>query len=169
MEPARRARSTATGAGPLNAAASARPPRARAISPDRDRGAGVRLQKPHRHRPRVRLLRRYAITHAAVHDGGQLGAVLDRDNTADECPTPPTAQRPISGSSPAGLCARRSIAEAQGHADAAPHRSANARKPAVRSAVEHVFARQKGPIGLFIRTIGLGPSKDQDRPRQSRL
>jgi IS5 family transposase len=25
----------------------------------------------------------------------------------------------------------------------------------VRSAVEHVFARQKGPMGLFIRTIGL--------------
>ena len=32
---------------------------------------------------------------------------------------------------------------------------ANARKSAVRSAVEPVFARQKGPMGLFIRTIGL--------------
>jgi transposase, IS5 family len=32
---------------------------------------------------------------------------------------------------------------------------ANARKSAVRSAVEHVFARQKGAMGLFIRTIGL--------------
>ena len=32
---------------------------------------------------------------------------------------------------------------------------ANARKSAVRSAVEHVFARQKGPMALFIRTIGL--------------
>jgi transposase, IS5 family len=32
---------------------------------------------------------------------------------------------------------------------------ANARKSAVRAAVEHVFARQKGPMGLFIRTIGL--------------
>src|ERR1700736_3853548 len=31
---------------------------------------------------------------------------------------------------------------------------ANAGKSAVRSAVEHVFARQKGPMGLFIRTIG---------------
>ena len=30
---------------------------------------------------------------------------------------------------------------------------ANARKSAVRAAVEHVFARQKGPMGLFIRTI----------------
>ena len=25
----------------------------------------------------------------------------------------------------------------------------------MRAAVEHVFARQKGPMGLFIRTIGL--------------
>ncbi len=33
---------------------------------------------------------------------------------------------------------------------------ANARKSAVRAAVEHVFAPQKGQMGLFIRTIGLG-------------
>jgi hypothetical protein len=32
---------------------------------------------------------------------------------------------------------------------------ANARRSAVRAAVEHVFAHQKGPIGLFIRTIGI--------------
>jgi Transposase DDE domain len=30
------------------------------------------------------FLRRYSITHAAAHDGGQLGAVLDRDNTASD-------------------------------------------------------------------------------------
>ncbi len=32
---------------------------------------------------------------------------------------------------------------------------ANAAKSRVRSAVEHVFARQKGPMGLFVRTIGI--------------
>jgi len=32
---------------------------------------------------------------------------------------------------------------------------ANARKSAVSAAVEHVLARQKGPMGLFIRTNGL--------------
>ena len=36
---------------------------------------------------------------------------------------------------------------------------ANARKSAVRSAVEHVFARQKGAMGLFIRTIGLARAR----------
>jgi hypothetical protein len=30
------------------------------------------------------FLRRYNITHAAAYDGGQLGAVLDRDNTASD-------------------------------------------------------------------------------------
>ncbi len=30
------------------------------------------------------LLRRYVVTHAAAYDGGQLGAVLDRDNTASD-------------------------------------------------------------------------------------
>ena len=32
---------------------------------------------------------------------------------------------------------------------------ANAAKSAVRARVEHVFAQQKGPMGLVIRTIGL--------------
>ncbi len=34
-------------------------------------------------------------------------------------------------------------------------RQADARKSAVRSAVEHVFAPQKGPMALAVRTIGL--------------
>jgi hypothetical protein len=38
---------------------------------------------------------------------------------------------------------------------AARTRRANARKSAVRAAVEHVFGRQKGPMGLMIRTIGI--------------
>ena len=32
---------------------------------------------------------------------------------------------------------------------------ANGRKSKVRAAVEHVFARQKGPMALVVRTIGL--------------
>jgi hypothetical protein len=38
---------------------------------------------------------------------------------------------------------------------AARTRRANARKSAARSAVEHVFARQKGPMALVVRTIGI--------------
>ena len=38
-------------------------------------------------------------------------------------------------------------------------RKANARKSAVRSSVEHVFAYQKGPMGLLIRTIGMARAR----------
>ena len=32
---------------------------------------------------------------------------------------------------------------------------ANGMKSKIRAAIEHVFARQKGPMGLVVRTIGL--------------
>ena len=38
-------------------------------------------------------------------------------------------------------------------------RVANAQKSKVRSAVEHVFAHQKGLMGLFVRTIGLARAR----------
>src|SRR3712207_5040749 len=38
-------------------------------------------------------------------------------------------------------------------------RRANARKSAVRAAVEHVFAHQKGPMGLVVRTIGIARAR----------
>lgn len=38
-------------------------------------------------------------------------------------------------------------------------RIANAAKSKVRAAVEHVFAHEKGPIGLVIKTIGLARAK----------
>ena len=35
----------------------------------------------------------------------------------------------------------------------------NARKSRVRSAVEHVFAHEKGLMGLFVRTIGIARAR----------
>ena len=46
---------------------------------------------------------------------------------------------------------------------------ANAQKSKVRSAVEHVFAHQKGLMGLFVRTIGLARARLKIRAGQSRL
>jgi IS5 family transposase len=49
-----------------------------------------------------RLIRTWTVTHAAAHDGGQLGALLDPDNTASGSgPTRPTARRPTSSCWPA--------------------------------------------------------------------
>src|SRR5271154_3484090 len=39
------------------------------------------------------------------------------------------------------------------------HIGIDRRKSAVRAAVEHVFARQKGPMGLYIRTIGIARAR----------
>jgi len=42
----------------------------------------------------------------------------------------------------------------------APHvRRGNAGRSKLRAAVEHVLAQQKGPMGLFIRTIGLARAR----------
>ncbi|KKN82444.1 hypothetical protein LCGC14_0308660 [marine sediment metagenome] len=38
-------------------------------------------------------------------------------------------------------------------------RKANAARSAVRSRVEHVFTCQKGPMGIFVRTIGIARAK----------
>jgi hypothetical protein len=46
--------------------------------------------------------------------------------------------------------------EAEGQADARGHRKSQRQEvQGLRAFVEHVFARQKGPMGMFIRTIGL--------------
>lgn len=47
------------------------------------------------------------------------------------------------------------------HRRAMPERvaRANAKRSAVRSAVEHVFAGQKHRMGLVVRTIGIAPAR----------
>ena len=40
-----------------------------------------------------------------------------------------------------------------------PTRRANARKSAVRSCIEHVFAEQKHRMGLFVRTVGMARAR----------
>ena len=44
-------------------------------------------------------------------------------------------------------------------------RIANARKSKVRSAVEHVFAYQKGPMVLVVRTIGIARAQVESASR----
>jgi hypothetical protein len=59
-------------------------PRRGSQTADRDRGADVRHKNHIGIDRALGFLRRYTVTHAAAYDGGQLGAVLDRDNTASE-------------------------------------------------------------------------------------
>ena len=103
------------------------------------------------------LIRNWTTTHAAAHDGARLEDVLDRTNTASDV----WADTAYRSAQPDALPARHGVVSPL-HRKKPPGRPmpervriANAQKSKVRSAVEHVFAHQKGPMGLFVRTIGM--------------
>ena len=103
------------------------------------------------------LIRRWAATDATAHDGARLALVLDDQNTASEIwgDTSFRSARNEALLASRGLVSRLHRKKPKGRPMLARTRRANARKSAERAAVEHVFARQKGPMGLMIRTIGI--------------
>ena len=103
------------------------------------------------------FLRRYTVTHAAAHDGSQLGAVLDRDNTASDV-WADTAYRSAANLAlldHRGLKPQFQRKKPRGRKMPAHIARGNATRARVRSRVEHVFAAQKCRLGLVVRTIGL--------------
>jgi len=107
------------------------------------------------------LIRRWTATDAAAHDGARLGELIDQENTARDL-WADTSYR--SAKNEELLRGRRLVSrihrkKPRGRSMAPRTRRANARKSAVRSAVEHVFAYQKGPMGLVIRTIGMARAR----------
>jgi IS5 family transposase len=151
------ARKTATPAGQSN---TPKPRPARMASPRVDLAIPAFGYKNHisidrRHR----LIRRWTVTDAARHDGALLPELIyttPATAPAMSGPTPPIAQRPMRASSPGTCCVRRSIAKSlkASRCRAAP--------PAPMPANQWYAPRsntslpQKGPMGLFIRTIGIG-------------
>lgn len=107
------------------------------------------------------LIRKWTATHAAAHDGARLEDVLDRTNTASDV-WADTAYRSAKNEA---MLARRGFVsrihrkKPQGEPMPERVRIANAQRSKVRSAVEHVFALQKGPMALFVRTIGVARAK----------
>ncbi len=107
------------------------------------------------------LLRRYVVTHAAAYDGGQLGAVLDRDNTASDV-WADTAYRSAAN---LDLLERRGLKpqfqrkKPRGRKMPTHIARGNATRARVRSRVEHVFAVQKCRLGLIVRTIGMARAR----------
>jgi IS5 family transposase len=107
------------------------------------------------------LIRKWTATHAAAHDGARLEDVLDRTNTASDV-WADTAYRSAKNEA---MLARRGFVsrihrkKPQGKPMPERMRIANAQKSKVRSAVEHVFALQKGPMALFVRTIGIARAR----------
>jgi IS5 family transposase len=107
------------------------------------------------------LIRNWTATHAAAHDGARLEDVLDRDNTASDV-WADTAYRSAKNEAMLirrGLMSRIHRKKPPGRPMPERMRIANAQKSKVRSAVEHVFAHQKGPMGLFVRTIAIARAR----------
>ncbi len=107
------------------------------------------------------LIRTWTATNAARHDGAQLPNLVSTANTGSDV-WADTAYRSRANEKHLAECGRRSqVHRKKPKGRPMPLRTAraNGARSKVRSAVEHVFARQKGPMGLFVRTIGMARAR----------
>lgn len=101
------------------------------------------------------------MTHAAAGDGRQLPDLIDAENTA----SPVWADTAYRSRANEAMLARRGkvsmihFRKPRGKAMPEPRKKANAARSRVRSAVEHVFAHQKGAMNLCVRTIGIARAR----------
>ena len=103
------------------------------------------------------FIRRFVVTHAAGHDGSQLGAVLDPENTGSGvwADTAYRSKANLDALERRGLRPEFQRAKPRGRPMPAHLSRGNATRARVRSLVEHVFATEKRRIGLIVRSIGL--------------
>jgi IS5 family transposase len=103
------------------------------------------------------FIRRFTVTHAARHDGSQLGAVLDANNTASGvwADTAYRSKANVEMLDRRGLVPEFQRAKPRGKPMPAHITRGNATRARVRSLVEHVFATEKRRMGLVVRSIGL--------------
>jgi transposase, IS5 family len=103
------------------------------------------------------LIRTWVATNAARYDGAQLPELISKANTGSEV-FADTAYRSKANEkclARNGLVSRIHRKKPKGKPMPSNVARANGARSRVRSAVEHVFARQKGPMGLVVRTIGI--------------
>ena len=107
------------------------------------------------------LIHGWTGTHAATHDRARLEEVLDAGNTASDVWAETTYRSAKNEAilEARGLVSRIHRKKPKGRPMPAQTRRANAVKSAVLSKVEHVFAHQKGLMGLVVRTIGLARAR----------
>ena len=103
------------------------------------------------------LIRTWVATDAARYDGAQLPNLVSKANTASDV-WADTAYRSKANErllADNALVSRIHRKKPKGKPMPVNVARANGIKSKVRAAVEHVFARQKGPMGLVVRTIGI--------------
>jgi transposase, IS5 family len=107
------------------------------------------------------LIRAWTVTDAAHYDGALLPALLDRTNTASDVWADTSYRSKANEQHLADHGLRSRIHRKKPRGKPMPKRiaQANGRKSKVRAGVEHVFAHQKGPMGLVVRTIGIARAR----------
>jgi len=105
-----------------------------------------------------KLIRRYDVSDAAVHDSQKLDAPLTKDNTSDAV-FGDSAYRSAETEATLkaqGFKSRIHVRAARGHPLSKAKAEANRKKSRLRARVEHVFgAQQTSPGGRIVRTIGI--------------
>ena len=103
------------------------------------------------------LIRKWVVTPASSHDGAQLPDLLDKNNTAGSvwADTAYRSKKNEAHMEKNGFISQVHRKKPKGKPMAERTSRANGRKSKIRARVEHVFAVQKGPMALFIRTIGI--------------
>ena len=106
---------------------------------------------------RYGFIRSARVTDGARFDGRMLCDVVTRDNTASDvwADTAYRSQANEAWLKSIGRVSRVHRKKPRGRPMPTRTAHANAAKSTVRARVEHVFARQKNQMGLFIRTIGI--------------
>ena len=105
-----------------------------------------------------KLIRRYEVTDAAVHDSQQLDGLLNQDNTsadvfADSAYRSAETETKLKAQ---GYRSRIHTRATRGHPLSSAKQEANRKKSQVRVRVEHVFGTQQtSPGGRMVRTIGI--------------
>jgi len=107
------------------------------------------------------LIRTWTATDASRHDDAQLEHLVDKPNTASDVWADTAYRSAKNEAMLEGRGLRSQIHRKQAEGKPMPEAisKANGKKSKVGAFVEHVFAREKGPMGLIIRTIGLAGAK----------
>lgn len=107
------------------------------------------------------FIREFKVTDAAHFDGGELNALLSKDNTCskiwgDSAYFTKENQRLLKEG---GFTSDIHRKKPKGKPLPAHIARANSRRSKVRARIEHVFALQKHRMGLFVRTIGIARAR----------
>jgi IS5 family transposase len=107
------------------------------------------------------LIRTWDASAAKAHDGARLPEVVSKDNTGSGVWADTAYRSKKNEAFLAKGMFTSHIHQRKPHRRAMPERiaRANAKRSAVRSAVEHVFAGQKHRMGLVVRTIGIARAR----------